>query len=421
MEEISLRELIEVILKRKWLIISITMVAVLLSGIVSFFFLTPVYEANEVLNIRISGKAAIPETIDLDLSALLKQLTTIPFYDIETYRQQILSYPFLEGLISSLDQLEEISPAELRKSITIEQVPNTSLMKILVRNESPSLAASMANKISELFIRQNNIKNQEQFEESTTFLQKQIEEKQLQLEAVMDEYKDFLRQPRSPAPPTARGSSSSVESDGLLIQSGEGDELKEELNFKIAALTGYKTTLTYLNVKLATAQAEKGSLQKQLAETSPLLVTQKSLIDDPLMLEASAGKGAKEDFEHLASLQFRSEEVNPVYLELEISLKNKNVEIDAISKELEETSLAISSLESELTELRAEYLEKWTEQQRLEKEISNLQSTIDSLEASYLELQMLSTLELEALGGIPRLAENPEAPCSMCHACWGRR
>jgi len=41
MEEISLREIIEVLLKRKWLIICITLAALLLSGVVSFFYPLP--------------------------------------------------------------------------------------------------------------------------------------------------------------------------------------------------------------------------------------------------------------------------------------------------------------------------------------------------------------------------------------------
>ena len=394
MEEISLRELIEVLLKRKWLIVSITLAALLVSGIVSFFILSPVYEAREVINIRGGGKS-IPEKIDLDLGVLLEQLTTIPLYDIETCRQQILSYPFLKELISSIEQLGDATPAELRESVTIEQIPNTNLMSIAVRHEDPVLAASIANKISELFIRHNNLSNQEQFEKSASFLLNQMEEKQQQLNAVMEKYRDFLHEPRSPAPPGARELSIILESGEVLSQASEGDELKEELNFKIAALTGYKTALTDLKIRLAAARTEKESLEKQLAETPPLLVTQKSLIDDPLLLQVAAGSGGEGDFKELAGIQFLSEEANPVYLELEAGLKNKNVEIDALSKEIEETALAVSSLESELAALRAEYLEKWKEQERLEREISYLESTLKTLEDSYLELQMVSALDPE--------------------------
>ena len=66
----------------------------------------------------------------------------------------------------------------------------------------------------------------------------------------------------------------------------------------------------------------------------------------------------RENFERLAGLQFQSEEVNPVYLELEAGLKNKNVEIDALSKEMEKTTEAIVYLENELTGL-GENTEKW--------------------------------------------------------------
>ena len=397
MEEISLRELIEVLLKRKWFIICITLAAVLISGIVSFYVLSPVYEATEVLNIRGGEKAAAPEMTELDMDMLLEQLSRIPLYDIETYRQQILSYPFLEELISSLQHLKGTTPATLRKSIIVEQVPDTNLMKISVRNRDPVLVAEVANKISKLFIQQNNAHNQEQFAKFTSFLLEQMEEKQEQLDAIMREYRDFLKQPRSPAPPGARGSSSIMENNGVLQQSSEGDELKEELNFKTASLTGYKTALIDLKIRLATTRQEKESLERQLHETAPTIVTERSLVDDSLLLQVAAAKSEGENFERLAGLQFQSEEVNPVYLELEAGLKNKNVEIDALSKEMEKTTEAIVYLENELTGLRGEYLEKWREREELEKEITYLESSLERLEDRYVELQMVSSLAPEKI------------------------
>ena len=55
-------------------------------------------------------------------------------------------------------------------------------MKISVRNRDPVLVAEVANKISKLFIQQNNAHNQEQFAKSTSFLLEQMEEKQEQLD-----------------------------------------------------------------------------------------------------------------------------------------------------------------------------------------------------------------------------------------------
>ena len=49
MEEISLRELIEALLKNKRIIAIITILSIALSAIVSYLILEPVYEAKTVL------------------------------------------------------------------------------------------------------------------------------------------------------------------------------------------------------------------------------------------------------------------------------------------------------------------------------------------------------------------------------------
>ena len=75
MEEISLREIIEVLLKRKWAIVGITILAVLISGVISFFVLSPVYEAEAILNIAINNPNV--EIADSNLDMLLEQLTSL--------------------------------------------------------------------------------------------------------------------------------------------------------------------------------------------------------------------------------------------------------------------------------------------------------------------------------------------------------
>ena len=47
--EIDIRELFQIIRKRLWIIISFILVAVLLSGIVSMFFLDDIYESSTTL------------------------------------------------------------------------------------------------------------------------------------------------------------------------------------------------------------------------------------------------------------------------------------------------------------------------------------------------------------------------------------
>ncbi len=51
-EEINLRELIEVIINGKVVIVAITIVAVLISGIYSFFIISPTYQATTTITVN---------------------------------------------------------------------------------------------------------------------------------------------------------------------------------------------------------------------------------------------------------------------------------------------------------------------------------------------------------------------------------
>jgi succinoglycan biosynthesis transport protein ExoP len=233
MEEISLREIIEVLLKRKWAIAGITILAVLISGVISFFVLSPVYEAEAILNIRGSNNPNV-EIADSNLDMLLEQLTSLPQYDIETYKHQIQDYTFLEGVIKQMGlEKEGYTPLSLQKAVNIEQIPNTSLMKIVVHDGNPTRAAEIANAVTGLFVEGINHQNQEQVSRASIYLEEQMKEKKAELETIMEKYRAFLQ------------------------DSGTAEELQEEISSKVAAITASKLELEYMQVNLSAAELKK--------------------------------------------------------------------------------------------------------------------------------------------------------------------
>jgi capsular polysaccharide biosynthesis protein len=62
LQEISLRDLIEIMLKGKWFIAIFTIVCILFSGAVSFFFMTPTNEAQTMLMISPITNTASEQT-----------------------------------------------------------------------------------------------------------------------------------------------------------------------------------------------------------------------------------------------------------------------------------------------------------------------------------------------------------------------
>ncbi|MCC5908864.1 MAG: hypothetical protein JJT76_00260, partial [Clostridiaceae bacterium] len=85
MEEISLRELIETLIKRKNMIIGITLIAILATGIFSFFMLEPVYETRMVLMAsNFSDRLQSNQIQDRSVDSILDSLSSMPVMTLET-------------------------------------------------------------------------------------------------------------------------------------------------------------------------------------------------------------------------------------------------------------------------------------------------------------------------------------------------
>ena len=174
-EEISLRELIEVILKGKKLILAITTIFVLMSAIVSFFIMEPVYEAETVLMAsQIVDKIRSSEKQE-GIEGILDTISDYPQMTIETYKQQIKSSVILEETIKELDLEEKgISRVGLENMITLETIKDTNLITVKVENTDKVLATQIANTLSKKFINFISEKITEQAGKSSNFIEQQL-------------------------------------------------------------------------------------------------------------------------------------------------------------------------------------------------------------------------------------------------------
>lgn len=145
-EEITLdlRELIGILRKRLKLIISITLIATLISGIVSFLIIKPTYEAT--LSVFIGKTSDINETsISYDSS------------DIAMYQKLVKTY----AKIATSSDVAEKAAVELKSDLTAKQIQgmikvtpqqDTQIMDIKVQSKSPEEAKKVAEKVTTLFI-----------------------------------------------------------------------------------------------------------------------------------------------------------------------------------------------------------------------------------------------------------------------------
>ena len=85
-QEIDLRDYINVLLKRKKLIIGITLVAIIIAGILSYFVFPKVYEASGSLLVNPS-QASVTITSLEHLEQLTSPLSYLPQISVATYKE----------------------------------------------------------------------------------------------------------------------------------------------------------------------------------------------------------------------------------------------------------------------------------------------------------------------------------------------
>lgn len=139
-ETISLKELLQTLRKRLGLIAVITITAALISGIVSYFFLTPIYQASTQLLVNQSRSEQTmysPSEVQTNLQL------------INTYNVIIKSPAILDIVAEELDI--NISAAELNGKITVGSAKDSQVLNISVEDSNPTNAANIANKVADVF------------------------------------------------------------------------------------------------------------------------------------------------------------------------------------------------------------------------------------------------------------------------------
>lgn len=144
-ETIDLREYFQIIKKRAWIIALITVLAMITSGIMSFFILSPVYEANTTLIVNTEQNKETNNMITGDQLNVTQKLTL-------TYGEIIKSRAVIDTVIKKLDL--DMNYDEVSKMITVSPVQDTQIMSITVQDTNPKRARDIANSIPTVFTKE---------------------------------------------------------------------------------------------------------------------------------------------------------------------------------------------------------------------------------------------------------------------------
>ncbi len=139
-ETISLKEIFEVIKKRFWLITLFVFGAAVIAAAISYFVLTPTYEAKSQFIVNQSQQDQTQYSInDVRMNVEL----------INTYNVIIKSPAILEDVIETLNL--SYSPSTLEGKIDVSSAQNSQVVTVTVTDPDPRLAVEIANTTVEVF------------------------------------------------------------------------------------------------------------------------------------------------------------------------------------------------------------------------------------------------------------------------------
>ncbi|WP_342542146.1 Wzz/FepE/Etk N-terminal domain-containing protein [Paenisporosarcina sp. FSL H8-0542] len=143
-ETISLQELFQTLKKRMLLILSLTILATLISGIVSYFFVTPIYQASTQLLVNQEKT----ETPILNVSEIQTNLQLINTYNV------IIKSPAILDIVREDLALEKLTTEDLNSKITVSAVGESQVLTITVQDPDQFVARDIANTTASVFQRE---------------------------------------------------------------------------------------------------------------------------------------------------------------------------------------------------------------------------------------------------------------------------
>lgn len=352
------------------MIIGITILAVLISAVVSFALLEPVYETKMVLMASNFSERLQPNQFNSEgIDNILDSLSRFPDMTLETYKQQIKAPRIMRQTIADLG-LEDIYDIEtLAKKIELETIKDTNLITIKMKDNDPEKAASIVNKVGEEFVSFVSDKAKEQATASSSYIEAQMVFEKEKLDEALIELRNYLAQPKGT------------------------EELKRELEAKLTQITEFKTENTNSQMRKDVLEKSIGRIEQQIINTDKKLITNKTILDDPLMkdlVEENTNSSTRE----LAGIKVESEEINPVYLELETALNTFVIELAEVDARLTNLQGKINETQFQIETLQAELAEKEHEERIIRQKVDVAQNTYNAFVEKHEELRVTESSQI---------------------------
>lgn len=145
MEELDLKELFGIFWNKKFQIILIVAIFMIVGLIYTYGFVTPVYTSSTTLVLATSETSEKTENTD----SITTTEVTLNSKLVSTYSELVKSKNVLRKVISNLNI--DVQEESLRNNINVTSVKDTEIIQISVTNANASYAYKIANEIAKVF------------------------------------------------------------------------------------------------------------------------------------------------------------------------------------------------------------------------------------------------------------------------------
>ena len=348
---IDLRQIFTVLKKWRLVIITITILAVLTSGIMSYLVIDPVYEAKSMLIVTMPDTATQRSAQSDDLESVINTVSRLPLMTMNTYVGQLTSDTMYQRVLDRLDlEAKGYSTRNLAGMVKAEVAKDSNIIMLKVQHTNPRLAADVTNALGEVYLDYLSERNQNQMTKSTEFIQTQKHETDNKLNELLENLKQFNSDPRSV------------------------EYLQKQFTTITDDLNQYQTNMDKAHVEVRQLEAGVLSLRENLANT-------------PEMLNVTrAGQGTLD--------VVNTQEINPVYVSLTDKLSDREALLAEKAASLEAMQATSVRLQGNLNTLQAELSAKQINQQQLQNEIKRLEETQNLLAQKLTQTQIASSIDL---------------------------
>jgi len=382
-QEVDLRDYINVLLKRKKLIIGITLAAIIIAGILSYFVLPKVYEASGSLLVN-------PKEATVNLTSpeqLLSPLSYLPQISVATYKEIVKSKDIEKKVFDELDLSSpphNFTLSGLDRMIKVENPANTTLIKVFVQYKDPVLAQKIAKNILNETLLYITDLNTTQFQSSKSALEDPFLSAKRELENAQKVLADFNSQ-----------------KDNL-------DSLNRQRSSYVSALNSYLSDLLLLNSEIARYENQLISARAELKKESKYLTLEKSIIDDPLLSQL-AQQLVNENIIYLSGLKVNSEEINPIYEDLRSKEENYTITLSGLKAKKTSLENLATTAQEKIHQLDEAINSKQLELYDLNRKVDMAQTYYSTVSSNYVQ-SSFTPLSPVTISEEPVLPEKPVKP-----------